>query len=100
MLDHAVCGGKTTRAARMDDEFGAALRAAGITQGGKSATWSRAEFPAVAGAVPHALRANAVIRLRQGGYSAPHISDMIGMSPPIVERCCRHAGRKAGLAGA
>jgi integrase len=57
---------------------------------------ARTEFPALAGAVPHGLRANAVIRLRQAGYSVLQISDMIGMSPPMVERYCRYADRKAG----
>ncbi|MPZ36775.1 MAG: tyrosine-type recombinase/integrase [Rhizobiales bacterium] len=47
-------------------------------------------------AVWHGLRANAVIRLRQSGYSTAQISDMIGMSPPMVERYSRHADRKAG----
>ena len=46
--------------------------------------------------MPHGLRANAVIRLRQAGYSVLQISDMIGMSPPMVERYCRYADRKAG----
>lgn len=56
----------------------------------------RKDNPALAGAVPHGLRANAVIRLRQNGYSIPQISDMVGMSAPMVERYCRHADRKAG----
>ena len=42
------------------------------------------------------VAANAVIRLRQAGYSIAQISDMVGMSPPMVERYCRHADRKAG----
>jgi integrase len=50
----------------------------------------------LADAVWHGLRANAVIHLRQSGYSIAQISDMIGMSPPMVERYCRHADRKAG----
>ena len=47
------------------------------------------------GAVWHGLRANAVIRLRQSGYSILQISDMVGMSGGMVERYCRHADRKA-----
>ncbi|MDM8167140.1 integrase [Roseovarius sp.] len=47
------------------------------------------------GAVPHGLRANAVIRLRGAGYSALQISDMVGMSVEMVEHYCRHADRKA-----
>ena len=57
---------------------------------------AREDHPALADAVWHGLRANAVIRLRQSGYSIAQISDMIGMSPPMVERYCRHADRKAG----
>jgi integrase len=56
----------------------------------------RAAFPALTGAVPHGLRANAVIRLRQEGHSAGQIGDMIGMSPPMVEKYSRYADRKAG----
>jgi integrase len=57
---------------------------------------AREDFPPIAGAVWHGLRANAVIKLRQSGYSTAQISDMIGMSPPMVERYSRHADRKAG----
>ena len=57
---------------------------------------AREDHPELAGAVWHGLRANAVIRLRQAGYSIAQISDMVGMSPPMVERYCRHADRKAG----
>ncbi len=56
----------------------------------------RADNPELAGAVWHGLRANAVIRLRQEGYTALQISDMVGMSVPMVERYCRYADRKAG----
>jgi integrase len=56
---------------------------------------AREDHPEVAG-VPHGLRANAVIHLRQNGYSIAQISDMVGMSPPVVERYSRHADRKAG----
>lgn len=56
----------------------------------------REDHAILEGAVPHGLRAVAVIRLRQAGYSIPQISDMVGMSPPMVERYCRHADRKAG----
>ncbi|EEW24021.1 tyrosine-type recombinase/integrase [Rhodobacter ferrooxidans] len=55
----------------------------------------RAKHPILAGAVPHGLRANAVIRLRVGGYSALQISDMVGMSVEMVEHYCRHSDRKA-----
>lgn len=56
---------------------------------------TRAQFPELEGTVPHGLRANAVIRLRQGGYTGQQISDMVGMSVPIIEGYCRHADRKA-----
>ncbi len=55
----------------------------------------RAKHPILAGAVPHGLRANAVIRLRTGGYSAEQISDMVGMSVEMVTHYSRHADRKA-----
>lgn len=57
---------------------------------------AREDHPALADAVWHGLRANAVIHLRQSGYSIAQISDMIGMSPQVVERYSRHADRKAG----
>ncbi len=57
---------------------------------------AREDHTGLKDAVWHGLRANAVIRLRQAGYSIAQISDMIGMSPPMVERYCRHADRKAG----
>lgn len=56
----------------------------------------REAHPELHGAVPHGLRANAVIRLRQHGYTAQQISDMVGMSVEMIERYCRHADRKAG----
>jgi hypothetical protein len=57
---------------------------------------TREDHPELADAVWHGLRANAVIHLRQSGCSIAQISDMIGMSPPMVERYSRHADRKAG----
>jgi len=48
------------------------------------------------GAVWHGLRANAVIRLRQEGYTSLQISDAVGMSVPMVERYSRYADRKKG----
>lgn len=56
---------------------------------------ARENQPELDGAVWHGLRANAVIHLRQSGYSIPQISDMVGMSAEMVERYCRHADRKA-----
>lgn len=56
----------------------------------------RAKHPELKGAVPHGLRANAVIRLRQHGFSGQRISDMVGMSVEMVEKYSRYADRKAG----
>ncbi|UMA65699.1 integrase [Roseivivax marinus] len=55
----------------------------------------RAKHPVLAGVVPHGLRANAVIRLREGGLTALQISDFVGLSVDMVERYSRHADRKA-----
>ena len=55
----------------------------------------RAKYPELEGAVPHGLRATAVIRLRQLGYSAGQISDMVGMSVEMVERYSRHQDKVA-----
>ncbi|MFV0303431.1 MAG: tyrosine-type recombinase/integrase [Paracoccus sp. (in: a-proteobacteria)] len=48
------------------------------------------------GAVPHGLRANAVIGLRQLGYTGQQISDAIGLSVEMVERYSRGQDRKTG----
>lgn len=55
----------------------------------------RKKHPILDGAVPHGLRANAVIRLRDHGYTAQQIGDMVGMSVDMIEHYCRHADRKA-----
>lgn len=55
----------------------------------------RQKYSILQGAVPHGLRANAVIRLRGESYSALQISDMVGMSVEMVEHYSRHADRKA-----
>jgi integrase len=55
----------------------------------------RKKHPILEGAVPHGLRANAVIRLRTHGFTAEQISDMVGMSVEMVEHYSRHADRKA-----
>jgi len=47
-----------------------------------------------AGMVLHGLRATAVIRLRRAGAPPTMISDMIGLSPRMIERYCRLADRK------
>lgn len=56
----------------------------------------REKSPEMEGAVWHGLRANAVINMRQQGYSSMQISDAIGMSVEMVERYSRYADRKAG----
>lgn len=57
---------------------------------------ARKDHPEIGDVVWHGLRANAVIRLRQSSRTTSEISDMIGMSPPMVDRYSRHADRKAG----
>lgn len=59
----------------------------------------RAKHPVLEGAVLHGLRANAVIRLRRGGYAHGQIADMVGMSVPIVEHYCRNEDKKASALG-
>ena len=46
---------------------------------------AREDHPEVEGAIWHGLRANAVIRLRQSRYSVLQISNMVGMSPEMVD---------------
>lgn len=55
----------------------------------------REKHPILKGAVPHGLRANAVIRLRTAGYSALRISGMVGMSDEMVKHYSRYADLKA-----
>lgn len=55
----------------------------------------REVHPELRGAVWHGLRANAVISLRQGGYTGQQIADMVGMSIEMIERYSRYADRKA-----
>jgi integrase len=44
-----------------------------------------------AGVVLHGLRGTAVVRLRRAGATIPQISDMVGMSAPMVTRYCRYS---------
>ena len=67
----------------------------GTNQMWKAFDRERKKHPILEGAVPHGLRANAVIRLRVGGFTALQISDMVGMSVEMVEHYSRHADRKA-----
>lgn len=57
---------------------------------------ARKDQPVIEEVVWHGLRANAVIRLRQAGFSVPQICDAVGMSPQMVERYSRYADRKMG----
>jgi predicted transcriptional regulator len=54
----------------------------------------RPQIAALRGLVLHGLRATAVVRLRRAGVSAPLISDMVGMSEPMVARYCRFSDQK------
>lgn len=56
---------------------------------------AREKHPELENAVWHGLRANAVIRLRQGGIVATQISTTVGLSVEMVERYSRHQDRKA-----
>jgi integrase len=49
---------------------------------------------AKAGLVIHGLRATAVVRLRRAGATTGQISDMVGMSEPMVKRYCRFSAQR------
>lgn len=53
-----------------------------------------------AGLVLHGLRATAVVRLRRAGATVLQIVDMVGLSPPMVERYCRFASQKENASAA
>lgn len=70
-----------------------------------SESWNRhrdsnPELKPCAGLVMHGLRAAAVVRLRRSGAPATMISDMIGMSVPMVERYSRYANQRASATAA
>jgi hypothetical protein len=50
---------------------------------------ARDKHPELAGLVLHGLRGHACVQLRRAGLSGVLISDMVGMSVPMVERYCR-----------
>jgi integrase len=52
------------------------------------------ELAPCAGLVLHGLRATACVRLRRAGAASMQISDMIGLSVPMVERYCRYADQR------
>lgn len=61
----------------------------------------REKIAGLANVTLHGLRATAVGRLRAGGVSVSQICDIVGMSPPMVERYSRFVDRrdsaKAGI---
>lgn len=52
------------------------------------------ELAPCAGMVLHGLRASACVRLRRLGATESQISDMVGLSVPMVARYCRHSAQK------
>ena len=60
----------------------------------KHFTEAAAYIPALADVTLHGLRATAVVRLRREGLTTLQISDIVGMSPPMIERYCRFADKK------
>lgn len=52
------------------------------------------ELAPCAGMVLHGLRASACVRLRRLGATESQISDMVGLSIPMVARYCRHSAQK------
>jgi predicted transcriptional regulator len=78
------------------EQYRRSLRVVRTAWGDVKAEALRKDHPELADAVWHGFRANAVIHLRQSGYSFAHISDMIGMSPSMVEHYSQYADRKAG----
>jgi integrase len=61
-----------------------------------SVAWHRARerIPELAGLTLHGLRSTAVVRLRRAGATLPQITDLVGMSEPMVRRYCRFAVQK------
>jgi integrase len=71
------------------------------TRAGLARSWlhERERAPELAehrelGLVMHGLRAHACVKLRRGGANAQQISDMVGMSVPMVERYCRLSSQR------
>lgn len=55
----------------------------------------REQTPALAKVTLHGLRSTAVIMLRRTGLEILQISDIVGMSPQMIQRYCRFADKKA-----
>jgi integrase len=51
--------------------------------------------PELAGVTFHGLRGTRVVELRVRGHNTLEISAQVGMSPPMIERYCRFADKKA-----
>lgn len=74
-----------------------------LQESGKPITWkhfwkffnaARDTIPELKGTTPHGLRANAVIRMREQGFTTSQIVDTIGLSRAMVERYSRFADKK------
>jgi integrase len=58
------------------------------------------ELAPCAGMVIHGLRASACVRLRRLGATESQISDMVGLSIPMVARYCRHSVQRENATAA
>jgi integrase len=61
---------------------------------------ARDKHPELAGLVLHGLRGHACVQLRRSGLSGALISDMVGMSVPMVERYCRFSAQRENATAA
>jgi integrase len=61
---------------------------------------ARDKHPELAGLVLHGLRGHACVQLRRAGLSGALISDMVGMSVPMVERYCRFSAQRENATAA
>jgi integrase len=61
---------------------------------------ARDKHPELAGLVLHGLRGHACFQLRRAGLSGVLISDMVGMSVPMVERYCRFSAQRENATAA
>ena len=61
---------------------------------------ARDKHPELAGLVLHGLRGYACVQLRRAGLSGALISDMVGMSVPMVERYCRFSAQRENATAA
>jgi integrase len=61
---------------------------------------ARDKHPELAGLVLHGLRGHACVQLRRTGLSGALISDVVGMSVPMVERYCRFSAQRENATAA